>query len=382
MKLQAMHIAIAYLFEAHTTGNYFYQKLNQSHAVQYLYNNSELLSKSSSGFPIQTILGQDGRTDLLLYIDPVGSFFTIGLENLKFPTAIYLIDVHQNLEQRLAIAQFFDYVFIAQKDYLPAFRERGITNVFWLSLACDPETHRISAPPERLYDIGFVGNRGLVGSERRRLLDRLERCFKLNDLTRKYLPEEIGLIYAQSHMVFNWSVNGDVNMRVFEALCSGRLLLTNAISNGLEDLFTDRKHLVIYRNAEELMELSRYYIDRPDERAEIAKAGQAEVLAKHTYQHRSEQILATIFASGKPQLVAPVRTWPANKRWRAYSQVLANLRQPLAVLQVVRQAWQQGEATWDLAALGMKAALRAVNVHIPLTPNALRHRWQVMRSGS
>jgi hypothetical protein len=375
-----MHVAVAHLIEAHTTGNYFRKVLGHSHTVTYLSNHLDLVSKTYSGLPIQNILPKDG-VDLLLYIDPVGQFFPTGLEKLVYPTAIYLIDVHQNLEQRLAIAPFFDYVFVAQKDYVPAFKKAGINNVFWLPLACDPDYHISAKTSENyLYDIGFVGNRGLIGSERRELLEILKNNFKINSLDRRYLPDEIGTIYSQSRLVFNYSIKGDVNMRVFEALCGGRLLLTNAIPNGLEELFIDRQHLVIYRNGEELIQLARYYLEHPEEREEIAKAGQALVLAQHTYQHRTEQILTTIFGAGSPQLVAPARTWSATKRWKAYSQVLANMRQPLATLRVANQAWRQGEASWELVALGIKAGFRAINMRIPLTPHALRHRWQVWRS--
>lgn len=375
-----MHIAIAHFFEPHTTGNYIRKALGREHKINYISEYSDFVSKTYSGLPIQTILPKSG-IDLLLYIDPVGQFFPTRLENLACPTAIYLIDVHQNLEQRLAMAHFFDYVFVAQKDYIQAFLDADIKNVFWLPLACDPEFHIPSKISDKLlYDIGFVGNRGLMGSERRQLLEFLEKNFKINSLDRKYLPEEIGTIYSQSRLVFNYSIKGDVNMRTFEAMCGGKLLLTNAIPNGLEELFTDRQHLVIYRNSEELIQLVRYYLEHPEERETIAKAGQALVLAKHTYQQRAEQILATIFGAGSPQLVAPVRTWSATRRWKAYSHVLANMRQPLATFRVANQAWRQGEASWELVTLGIGAGLRAINARVPLTPNALRHRWKVWRS--
>jgi hypothetical protein len=375
-----MNIAVINIVDPCTTGNYFRQSFTKLNSVQYLSNNDNFIAKASKGLSISSILQKD-RIDLLLYIDPIVNYFPLGLEDLNYPTAIYLIDVHQNLEQRLQLAYFFDYVFVAQKDYLPAFREKGITNVYWLPLACEPETHGYSSTnTDKLYEIGFVGNKGLVGSDRRQLLEKLEANFQLNDLNRKYLPEEIGDIYSKSQIVFNYCINGDVNMRVFEALCSGRLLLTNAIPNGLEELFTDRKHLVIYHNPEEAIELARYYLNNHDEREAIAKAGQTEVLAKHTYDFRTEQILTTIFGSGEPQLVAPIRSWSAKKCWQAYAKVLSNLRQPQAVLQITHQAWKQGEASWDLAGSGVKAALRAVNQRLPITPNAMRHRWRVWQS--
>ena len=47
-------------------------------------------------------------------------------------------------------------------------------------------------------------------------------------------------IYSASRIVFNRSIKDDVNMRVFEALASGSLLLTNDLAaNGQAELFRD-----------------------------------------------------------------------------------------------------------------------------------------------
>ena len=47
----------------------------------------------------------------------------------------------------------------------------------------------------------------------------------------------MGRIYSESKIVLNASINGDLNMRVFEALTSGALLVTDRIENGLDTLF-------------------------------------------------------------------------------------------------------------------------------------------------
>jgi hypothetical protein len=368
-----MQIAIVNHPQNHTTGNYLRWAWKQNHTIHYL-SNLDSAPPLSLPLHLQTIL-RTQNIDILVCIDPVGIYVPVDLETVRFPTAVYLIDVHQNIEQCLNLAYLFDYVFVAQRDYLSTFKNHGIENVFWLPLACDPIFHLNTQTSLKQYDVGFVGNRGIIGSQRREILAFLAKNFRLNDVKRRYLPEEIGEIYNKSHMVFNWSINGDVNMRIFEALCSGRLLLTNAIPNGLENLFVDRRHLVIYHSVEELLELVQYYLDRSEEREAIAQAGQAEVLMKHTYMHRTDQILATIFGPQHPNFAAPIRNCSAQKRWEAYAQVLADLRQPLTLLRVVSLAINQGEATVKLGRLLMAASLRAINVRFPLTPNAIRHRW-------
>jgi hypothetical protein len=368
-----MEISVIHQIHPYTTGNYFRKSWMCNHDLLYL---SQLCP-----WPLQiSNFLKDNNIDLLVAIDPIGVRFPSDLDKSPCPTAIYLIDVHQNLEHRLKLAHCFDYVFVAQKDYLPVFIDAGIKNVFWLPLACDPTFHLSPEATEaKHYEIGFVGNFGAGDGQRQKILNIMSQRFKMNDLRRSYRPEEIGLIYSRSELVFNWSINGDVNMRIFEALCSGRLLLTNMVPNGLEELFTDKKHLVIYHSINELIELAQYYLDHPVEREAIARNGQQEVLANHTYQHRAEQILSTIFGDGifkarNPQLTASIRSWTPQKRWEACAEILADLRQPLATWSVAKQAFGQGEATWKLGNQIFIAGLRAINARVPITPNALRHR--------
>ncbi|MCA1595979.1 MAG: glycosyltransferase, partial [Chloroflexi bacterium] len=104
---------------------------------------------------------------------------------------------------------------------------------------------------------------------------------------------ELGLAYSQARLAFNRSLAGDLNMRVFEALCSGTMLLTDE-ADGLIDLFEDGKHLVIYRSPADLLEKAYYYVEHEEEREAIAAAGRAEALAKHTYRRRMERVLERV----------------------------------------------------------------------------------------
>ncbi len=86
-------------------------------------------------------------------------------------------------------------------------------------------------------------------------------------------------------------------MRVFEAMASGSMLLTNeANDNGLEDFFQDRKHLVIYRNDNEIIELADYFLKNNDERERIAFDGMSNVLSEHTYGNRVEEMVKILAA--------------------------------------------------------------------------------------
>ena len=83
-----------------------------------------------------------------------------------------------------------------------------------------------------------------------------------------------------------------MNMRVFEAIACGSMLMTNNLSdNGLADLFRDGVHLATYRDGDDLLDKLAFYLERESLRERIAAAGRAEAIAKHTYAHRMETIL-------------------------------------------------------------------------------------------
>ena len=60
------------------------------------------------------------------------------------------------------------------------------------------------------------------------------------------------------------------------------------------DLFEDKKHLVFYRNVEELKTLVETYLKDPESRQKIAAEGRKEVLKKHTYSDRINRIIELI----------------------------------------------------------------------------------------
>lgn len=139
------------------------------------------------------------------------------------------------------------------------------------------------------FDIAFIGN--CHDRERQRILQLVQQSFPRSFLGQQRYTE-MAATYSASSLVFNRSLLDDVNMRVFEGLCSGSLLLTNALSdNGLPVFFEDGQHLVTYQNDRELLEKARYYLFHAEERERIAEQGRAEVLAHHTYRQRMESLL-------------------------------------------------------------------------------------------
>jgi len=244
---------------------------------------------ASSGINYQHFWTKDAQTigkqfDLYLRIDH--GDYKYDLPHYLHPAVFYVIDTHLKKPYKRIKRQVghYDIVFCAQKEGAEKIKRAVKLDTQWLPLGCDPEIHR-QLDVDKSYDIGFVGSPARKFA-RGKLLDLLAQKYPKSYL--KPAPfRKMGEIYSASKIGFNSSIVNDINMRIFEIMSSGCLLITNKIkNNGFEELFKDREHLITYRNAKELLELTEYYLDNPNERKRIAQAGFELVTKKHTYYHR------------------------------------------------------------------------------------------------
>lgn len=263
--------------------------------------------------------------ELYLHVDSGAAwYFPRDLTALDCPTACYLIDVHVQPQTHLMQAMFFDYAFSAQRDFVDVLRAAGHPQAHWLPLACDPSVHRRYDLPKR-YDIGFVGATGRGYERRRVLLERLARRYTVNDYTQTYAPAEMARLYSESRLVFNCSLRGEVNMRVFEGPATGTLLLTDRIDNGLSELIVDGAHALLYDDAT-LADAVDEILGDDARRARLALQGYEHVRARHTYDHRVATILDTVFDPIKgPHQDAPLRRQSDADVHLAYAALYARM---------------------------------------------------------
>ena len=235
--------------------------------------------------PIELGRIETGRFDLFIYVDDGLPYLP---SNRLGPNAFWAIDTHLSFDRCLAKARQCDFVFAAQKDGADQFCREGISAT-WLPLACDAQLHRSHDVPKQ-FDWCFVGH--LFPGSRSALIDTLRTEFPDGFVGQRYF-EQMAITYSQSKLVFNRSILNDLNMRVFEALACGSMLVTNDLKdNAQSETFQDAVHMATYGSPEELIDKFRYYLRHDAERQRIATAGQAEVLSKHTYRHRMQTILA------------------------------------------------------------------------------------------
>jgi GT2 family glycosyltransferase/tetratricopeptide (TPR) repeat protein/2-polyprenyl-3-methyl-5-hydroxy-6-metoxy-1,4-benzoquinol methylase len=226
--------------------------------------------------------------DLYLQIDD-GLPFCLP-EDLR-PSAFWAIDTHVDFGRGLRQSERVDCVFAAQRDGAEELRRHGIATAAWLPLACDPEIH---CPHDvaNEFDVCFVGN--VFPGPREEVLDILRGKYARTFIGRRYL-DAMARVYSASKIVFNRSLRNDLNMRVFEALACGSLLVTNDLAeNGQAGMFQDGVHLATYRDAEELLEKIGYYLAHENERELIAAAGRRLAVERHSYACRMQTLLAAV----------------------------------------------------------------------------------------
>jgi tetratricopeptide (TPR) repeat protein len=233
-------------------------------------------------------LPQGWKPDFYFWLETGLNGIPVDLQKYDLPKVCYLIDTHINYEKHIEIASNFDFIFLAQKAYVEKMKDTGIKNVFWLPLACDPDIHG-KVEQIKKWDVGFVGTIPKTHNRRKTLLERIGSRFNLS-CERKFM-NEMTEHYSASKIVYNNAINNDLNMRVFEALCSGSLLFTDSASgSGLEEMFENKKHLIIYED-ENIENLIAHYLENDKDRELIAHQGRNEVLKNHTYVHRAEDLI-------------------------------------------------------------------------------------------
>jgi hypothetical protein len=180
-----------------------------------------------------------------------------------------------------------DLILLAQERFKPYYQE--YPNAI-LPLACCPDLHKRYPDEPRNFDVAFLGNASYP--HRRKYLEMIDQNFKL--LRSNAQPgEPYSRLLNQADILFNCAMEQDVNMRFFEAISCGRLLISDFLKE--QDQFAEAgKHYVAFDNKDDLIEKIKYYLDHPEERELIAKAGMEHIQVNHTYSIRLTQLICLL----------------------------------------------------------------------------------------
>jgi len=270
-----MKIAIIYNTKfPYTTGFYCEKALIQlGHEVEHIEHNVSVSSKF----------------DFFLNVDDDVPYF---LQEKMRPNVYWVSDTHRaNHQWRFDKCNKADILFVSQKDALLQFQKTR-EKVFWMPHACDISYHS-SNVAEKKYDIGFVGNiSSRFHIRRKKMIEVLKKNFENVKFVDGLYLNDMADLYRSSKIVFNCSLNNDINMRLFEGMCSGSMVLTDEIPYLFE--VVDRDSIVTYRDENELVDKARYYLDCGYERKQIALKGFFDVRSKHTYEHRMKDLVSIV----------------------------------------------------------------------------------------
>jgi len=145
---------------------------------------------------------------------------------------------------------------------------------------------------------------------------------------------------------------GSVNSRVYDALASGVLVITNG-ELGANETFNGS--LPVYRSKKELNSLLEHYLSHDEERTLKIKELQDFVLSNHTYDHRARtirDILENYVLETKIAIKIPSPNWEVVQEWGDYHMALG-LKKELekigcsVILQVLPEWDSDGDARCD-----------------------------------
>lgn len=253
---------------------------------------------------------KDQNFDLVFHPDVHRPYLPEGLVDVDTPTACLHIDTYSEPENRMRVSLLFDWALVCHPGYPERFEANGHPETALFPLAVRKKYYSGSLP-EKDVDVAMVGRlSGKDYSCRRQCVDEIVKMnLEMNDLNRYYDYAEMADLYKRAKIGLNISRNShlaDANLRCFEVMGGGALLVTPAPTELTAMGLQDGIHFVSFSSKKELRNRVQYYLSNEQERKKIALNGRRETLKRFTYDSRAKQIVKRIEA-GIP-LQAPARS--------------------------------------------------------------------------
>ena len=263
---------------------------------------------------LETARSHNQVPDVLAHVHTPGLPRDLTLAPL--PTISLDIDSFGWTGSRIRWSMLFDYVFVWHLSFVPLYQAAGHPKVFALPHAVDARLFSEGNPSTaRPLDLGWIGEFGYGQyARRRRIIEPLATQFKMNDFRRRYTKAELAEVYRQCKIVVNVSRDdfpSEANMRCYEGMAGGALLITGMPTELTEWGFREGTHFVGWRNEAEIPDLVDFYLHHENERREISRNGQELTLSNFTFQCCRDKI-TTVLQEHQGQLFSPARNWPAE----------------------------------------------------------------------
>lgn len=186
----------------------------------------------------------------------------------------------------------YDIVFVAHENALGPYQNYTNAKTIWLPMYFIPELHKFKSC-EKIYDVSFVGNINLDKKRNlifKKLKNELTGCKLFFDTAWQHRMVDI---FNKSKIVLNISRLGEINFRDFETLGCGQFLIRDK-SKMITQLFENNHHLVLYDDADHLIELIKDFLEDDPKRERIRIQGFKEAQSKHSINNRIQKILSNI----------------------------------------------------------------------------------------
>jgi len=260
------------------------------------------------------------------------------ISRLGIPTVNWYCNGSYQMNLVEEIAPAFEYCLVPEKFRLEDYRKLGATPIYCQE-AAHPGVYKSYDLP-REYDVTFVGQaygtrigfisrliknqiptrvwgpgwleqsrnyprwRQLAGKVKRRLLGESEPDV-FEHVESRYCgeplsDEELVRMYSRSKISLGFSSVAriaedpaaqirQVRLRDFEATMSGAFYLVEQFDE-LDEFFRPGEEIATFRNGEELVEKSRYYLKKDSERERIRLAGMKRSREEHTWHERFKMV--------------------------------------------------------------------------------------------
>jgi hypothetical protein len=255
--------------------------------------------------------GGAGRPDLVVvWSSALRANLPVNLGAIRCPKLLICGDTH-HMQRPIgflldyARSEPYDAVASAyDRQHLHWFLAAGFENCAWLP---GITVQHVPMPwhAQRDDQVVFVGQTGAMHAWRQTLLDSIAAA-GVPLLAGQATRPQAAALFSQSLVSFNGSLNGDLNMRVFEVLSAGGFLLTDRLSPqaGFELLLRPGVDCETYRDAPELLDKIAFYRRSPTAALRIAEQGAAT--SARASGLRSDRIVASMAARRRAaRLVQP-----------------------------------------------------------------------------
>lgn len=237
-----------------------------------------------------------------LFIAKVDSYFNIiprNVETLKGPKVLILGDTQHgddplnNMIEYAKSEKYDFYITDHKRHHLWYYWLAGITNLYWLpGLFLNPpnETFNWQEFQDPKLDNKFfqgkaifVGQAGKYHPRRKRILQYASD--HLNNFWWGQLNQRDSLkAFAAADTALNVSLNGDLNLRIFEILSAKGFLLTDQLTDesGINLLLNEGEEYESFANASEMIDKIKYFSSYPDLISKYRQKGHRRYLREYS----------------------------------------------------------------------------------------------------